>query len=156
MKGLTIDEMELRAVEIDSKLPRLYRCFTGERHVYDPLMPERLLRFAMTGKSRSAFAGLMLVSRQTLYNWREMHPEFREAWEIFEYVRQNVLEEQLLAAQKSGPVVARLRALSRVDGRTWGDKKEVVIGGEKVDREVDPEKAYLFMLNGEAEGGGAD
>jgi hypothetical protein len=155
-KQLTVEEIELRTLMVDARLPALWRQFTSERNIYDHLMPERLLRFALTGKSKSAFAGEMLVSRQTLYNWREMYPDFRDAWEIFNSVRQNVLENQLLSSSKSGPIVARLRALSKIDKASWGDSKSVEVnpGVTPADREKDPEKAYLFMLNGEEADGG--
>jgi len=43
---------------------------------------ERLIEHMSEGMSFEAFAGVISVTRKTLYNWKEKHEEFLEAHEI--------------------------------------------------------------------------
>lgn len=51
----------------------------GRPSLYDPKYCEMLLTHLDAGLSFDAFGGLIGVTRQTLYNWAEVHPEFFDA-----------------------------------------------------------------------------
>lgn len=46
---------------------------------YEPVFCERVIEFLKDGFSLAAFAGEIGVSRATVYNWVDAHPEFMDA-----------------------------------------------------------------------------
>lgn len=49
---------------------------------YRPEYCEQLIEHMSEGKSYEAFAAKIRTSRETLYNWEEVHPEWKEAKKI--------------------------------------------------------------------------
>lgn len=56
----------------------------GAPDKYEPRFCQMLIDHMREGLSIHAFGGVVLVSRQTLYNWLDKYPEFKEAKEIGE------------------------------------------------------------------------
>lgn len=85
---------------------------TGRPTKYDPSYCEMLIRDMEDGYSVEAFAGLIGVSKQTLYNWFDQYPEFLDAKEIglsksrryFEGKGNTGLEHQVIRCEQSGTV----------------------------------------------------
>lgn len=53
----------------------------GRPSAYDPVFCGAIIDFMAEGYSVAAFAGHVRVSRQTIYNWADQHPEFLDALE---------------------------------------------------------------------------
>jgi len=51
----------------------------GRPSQYDPALCDDAREFIAQGFSLTAFAGHLGVSRQTVYNWADQHPEFLDA-----------------------------------------------------------------------------
>lgn len=49
---------------------------------YKPEYAQQLLEHVKSGRSYISFAAECGVSVSTLYEWRDKHPEFKEAWQI--------------------------------------------------------------------------
>lgn len=49
---------------------------------YDPSFTDQAIEFLSQGYSLMALAGHFGVTRKTIYNWKESHPDFAEAVEI--------------------------------------------------------------------------
>lgn len=54
----------------------------GQPSKYKPEYCEELIKHMEGGLSFEAFGGVVSVSRQTLYEWRDKHPEFNEAFKL--------------------------------------------------------------------------
>lgn len=153
--SITVEEAQQRALQLDRDLDEkgvvLPRPLNSSRTLYDLTMPERLLRFAMTGMSKGAFAGALMIHPNTLLNWCRLYPEFKEAYELFDYVRQHRLEMDALTMDEAPMIAVRLRALSRLDSG-WVDRKEVGIGGAgepiRVSHDAKPSEVYRHFIEG--------
>lgn len=63
-----------------SALPEGY--VFGRPTDYKPEFCEQLIKHCSEGLSFESFAGKILVTRKTLYNWRESHEDFLHAAEV--------------------------------------------------------------------------
>lgn len=81
------------------------------------------------GLSLTAFAGDIGVSRATINNWMEEHPEFLEAVKIGQGKRTAYLERGLLSSDMGPRVTARIFALKNAAPEEWKDKREVEHSG---------------------------
>lgn len=83
------------------------------------------------GYSLTAFAGMIGVHRDTLYEWAKVHDEFSDALKRHKAKRVFKLETDLLSAEATGPyVTARIFALKNADPDEWRDKREYEHTGE--------------------------
>ena len=55
---------------------------TGRPTQYDPGYCPMLIEHMREGYSLESFGGVISKGKQTLYNWRDKHPDFRDAIEI--------------------------------------------------------------------------
>lgn len=77
------------------------------------------------GFSKTALAGHLKVSRQTLLNWCDAHPEFLGAVKEGEAMRTAKLEHDLLSAPDGPTVISRIFALKNAAPDEWRDRREV-------------------------------
>lgn len=49
---------------------------------YDPSFCADIIKHCQEGGSITSFAGVVGVTKQTLYNWMDAHPDFKEAAEV--------------------------------------------------------------------------
>jgi DNA-binding XRE family transcriptional regulator len=92
---------------------------------YDPAFCEMVVDSMSAGYSKTATAGKLGVTKQTLLNWCEKHPEFFDAVKLGEVLRTAKLEEDLLGATEGPKVTSRIFALKNAAPDEWRDKREV-------------------------------
>lgn len=100
----------------------------GRPTLYDPKYCDEIRDFMAQGYSIAGFAGSIRVSRQTIYQWRDDHPEFSDAlneakalsalwWE------RNAIEIAT-GASNGNSAMAIFGLKNRVAGE-WRDKQEI-------------------------------
>lgn len=87
---------------------------------------EMLLETMKEGYSFETFAYDIGVTKQTLYNWCTMFPEFAEAKAVGIEASRKVLESNILRDAKKGNVVASIFMLKKRFPKEYGDKQDVV------------------------------
>ena len=103
----------------------------GRPTKYDPKFCEVAIEFMGQGFSKTALAGHIGVSRDTLHEWASVNPRFSDAIKIAVTGRVLKLETDLLGAD-SGPVVtSRIFALKNAAPDEWRDKPEEKETGDK-------------------------
>lgn len=117
----------------------------GRPSKYDPAYCEALANHFSGGFSYESFAGVVGVSKQTLYDWEKAHPEFLDAKKDNEAKSQFVWEQRLnsLACTGEGNATAIIFGLKNRASDSWRDKVETEHSGhirtERVERViVDP------------------
>ena len=96
----------------------------GRPTKYDPKFCEIAIEVMSRGFSKTALAGHIGVSRDTLLEWARVHPTFSGAIGIAVTGRVLKLETDLLGAD-SGPIVtSRIFALKNAAPDEWRDKPE--------------------------------
>src|SRR5215471_18617733 len=71
------------------------------------------------GRSLTAFAGSIGVSKDSVYRWITDYPDFAEAVEQARAARVNALENKMLEAEKMHEVTASIFALKNADPEEW-------------------------------------
>lgn len=84
----------------------------GQPTRYRPEYCAQVIEYMGEGHGLAAFAGLIGVSFQTVYNWEKAFPEFKEACDIGRGKRIGVIENTL-NKPKSGPQAATAIFLSK-------------------------------------------
>jgi hypothetical protein len=99
----------------------------GRPSKYDPAFVEQVVPFMSQGFSTTALAGHLGVSRQTLYNWMDQHPEFFDAIKEGSAASAVWWEECLRAAALSGQgnATAAIFGLKNRASDDWRDRKDV-------------------------------
>lgn len=98
----------------------------GRPTTYDPAMCDEVLPFMEQGYSTTALAGHLGVSRQTVYNWMDEHPEF------FDAVKQGMAASAIWwenclrnnASNGDGNATAAIFGLKNRAADDWRDKRE--------------------------------
>ena len=98
------------------------------------------MEFMGQGYSKTAFAGSIGVSRDTILEWAKGYPEFSGAVKQGEAARTRFLEMELLSADTGPRVTSRIFALKNACPAEWRDKQELEHtgkeGGPIVHREI--------------------
>lgn len=97
----------------------------GRPSDYDPAFCADVIEYMKAGYSKTAAAGLLGVTKQTLLNWCDAHPEFFDAVKRGEVLRTAKLEGDLLGASDGPTVTSRIFALKNAAPDEWRDKREV-------------------------------
>lgn len=82
------------------------------------------------GFSLTAFAGEIGVSRETVYEWARVHPEFSDAVKRAKAKRLRFLEERLLNGDTGPRVTSHIFALKNAEPEEWRDKREHEVTGK--------------------------
>src|SRR5690554_3298607 len=97
----------------------------GRPTKYTDAMPDALYNAMADGKSITQFAAKIGVSRSTVYEWAEQHPEFSDALtrgkEVGEAYWENELQGMMYSKEANAPLV-KLYFANRFG---WTDKQEV-------------------------------
>lgn len=97
-----------------AKLPR------GRPSKYDPAYCQAVIEDARLGFSLSAFAGGIEVDRDTITEWRKVHPEFDQACKTAKAVRSRYLETGIMKEDIASPAMnARKLALANCAEEDW-------------------------------------
>ena len=86
---------------------------------YRPEYCDQVIAFMAQGYSLTAFAGSILVSRETIYAWGRAHREFADALNRARPARVTALETKLLTCKAGGVVAASIFALKNADPVEW-------------------------------------
>lgn len=95
----------------------------GRPSTYDPAYCEQVVEFMAQGYSLTAFAGSIRVARSTVHEWMERHPEFADAVKTAHGARTATLEREMLMADSSPRVTARIFALKNAAPDEWRDRQ---------------------------------
>jgi DNA-binding XRE family transcriptional regulator len=91
----------------------------GRPTLYDPSYCQIAIDFMAQGYSQTALAGHLSISKDTLYEWMKVHPEFSDAIKIARPKRVMALEIGMLNTESSAVVNARKFALINADKEEW-------------------------------------
>ncbi len=98
----------------------------GRPSEYRETFCESVVEFMGKGFSLTAFAGKIGVSRECIYEWARVHPEFSDAVKMAQSARVTSLEEGLLDQSLFGPqITARIFALKNAAPLDWRDRHEI-------------------------------
>jgi hypothetical protein len=97
----------------------------GRPTKYEPRFCEEVESLMRLGYSKTAAAGAIGVSRDTLLEWAKEIPEFSGAVKRGEAARTHKLETDLLLAPDGPNVTSRIFALKNAAPEEWKDKREV-------------------------------
>lgn len=117
----------------------------GRPTKYNPDYCDGVVADGALGFSLTAYAGLIGVDRDTITEWRKVHPEFDAACRHAMAVRARFLEGGMMERDVPAPAMnARKFALVNCAPTDWRDKIDTVISGpdggpvriEKIERVV--------------------
>lgn len=111
----------------------------GRPSLYRPQYCADVVEAMGAGHSFTAFAGMIGVSKDTLYEWKRTHPEFAEASEVAKPARLLFLERRLLEADTTQKVSSSIFALKNADPSEWREKQTVTVAG-------DPKKPFQIQV----------
>lgn len=100
----------------------------GRKTDYNPDYIELVIDYLSKGKTLESFAGVIRVSRTTLYNWRKLYPEFDEAVDIGQSAALAKWEDLLIANAEEGTgssATCIYGTKNRSRDGSWRDKVEV-------------------------------
>lgn len=97
----------------------------GRPSKYDPAYCAEVIQAGTRGFSLTAFAGMILVARDTLSEWMNVHPDFSAAIKIHAAARTAFLEGRLIGAASSPVVISSIFALKNAAPGEWREKQEV-------------------------------
>lgn len=92
---------------------------------YRPEYCEMVIEAMASGVSLTAFAGMLRVSKDTVYEWMTRHSEFSDAVSRGKPARLLHLERKLLAARYGAQCSAAIFALRNADPTEWRDIRSV-------------------------------
>jgi DNA-binding XRE family transcriptional regulator len=98
----------------------------GRPSEYLPEYGEMILDLMAAGLSITAAAGEIGVSRRTVYDWEDKHPDFSHTIKIARAKRTLFLERRLLSATDSPTVTSSIFALKNACPDEWRDKHDPV------------------------------
>ena len=103
----------------------------GRPSTYDPAYCKQAVDFLAQGYSITAFAGSIGVSRQTVYQWAEDHPEFSDALNTARAVSALWWENRLrdVAETNEGNATAAIFGLKNRAADEWRDKQHTELTG---------------------------
>jgi hypothetical protein len=97
----------------------------GRPSLYRPEYCEMVVQAMATGVSLTAFAGMIGVSKDAVYEWMVQHSEFSNAVARGKPARLLHLERKLLAARYGAQCSAAIFALRNADPTEWRDIRSV-------------------------------
>ena len=113
----------------------------GRPTEYKPEYCQQLIDHMAEGFSFESFAGLLGVSKQTIYNWLEHFPEFVDAKKAgFEASR--LTWEKIgkkIADEGSGNATAFIFNMKNRFREDWNDKQQIEHSGAKVSLHIEPD-----------------
>lgn len=101
----------------------------GAPSKYTPDIGRKILEYMEQGYSLVAAAAHVEIGRQTVYDWKAAHPEFKALIELGMSKRQAHWEKEALETQ-SGPRVTMIsKALAGTKDSSWSDSQSLEITG---------------------------
>jgi len=91
--------------------------------------PEQAARLCQLGATDMELAEFFDVSKQTIYNWKERFPEFRDAIRLAKFEADMKVTESLYNKALAGDVTACIYWTKNRRPDLWRDRKEVEHSG---------------------------
>jgi transposase-like protein len=110
---------------------------------------ERALELMLMGQTDTQIAKALGITRQTLYNWRNLDARFMQALTERRSILRDQMREQLLELSQDA-IKAVKAALACKDERVQLQAAKMVLSMLKVDREDALEESSLLNLLGQA------
>ena len=108
----------------------------GRPTLYKPEYCDTVVSLMSEGYDVAACAGYLRVSRRSIYEWIDVHPEFSHAVEIGRGARLFAFQRKLLTTQIGVGVTAAIFGLKNADPDNWQDRynttSEVTVRVEKL------------------------
>ncbi|WP_445215479.1 hypothetical protein ACKWRH_23660 [Bradyrhizobium sp. Pa8] len=103
----------------------LVRVGPGRPSEYRPEYCQLVIEAMGTGISVGAFAGVVGVAVDTVYEWMKRHPEFSEAVSRARGKQLLAWEQKLIRSKKGAETMASIFALKNIAPATWRDVRNV-------------------------------
>lgn len=125
----------------------------GRPSVWSDAYCDEVISYMASGYSITAFAGMIGVSRETIYAWKREKPLFSDALTKAHAKRMLWWEERLkgLASDGTGNAAAIIFALKNLSPEDWRDKHEIVQSGTITHTHGFNEEAMSAMSRDELE-----
>jgi hypothetical protein len=94
----------------------------GRPSLYRPEYCQRAIDYMGQGFSLTALAGHLGMSKDAIYDWINLYPDFRHAVNMGRAARVAALEAKLLATSQGVGVTAAIFALKNADPDEWQDR----------------------------------
>jgi hypothetical protein len=94
----------------------------GRPSLYRPEYCQRAIDYMGQGFSLTALAGHLGMSKDAIYDWINLYPDFRHAVNIGRAARVAALEAKLLSTSQGVGVTAAIFALKNADPDEWQDR----------------------------------
>lgn len=101
----------------------------GRPSKYSPHYCDEVVAAMGEGLSLTAFAGMIGVSKDTVYEWIKEHPDFSDAVSRARPKRLMYLERRFLDAETGARASTHQFALKNADRDEWRDKQDVEHSG---------------------------
>jgi hypothetical protein len=95
----------------------------GRPSLYKPEYCEMVIEAMAEGFSLTAFAGMIRVSRDAVYDWMRQHPDFSNAVSRADPARQLWWERKMMRAKKGAEASTSMFALKNIAPSDWRDVK---------------------------------
>lgn len=115
------------APEIDIEETR--KRMAGRPTKYTDDIGLKIIEEMKKGFSLAAAAAAFDISRQTIYDWKDRHPEFDELVKVAMVHRQRFLEERLMSTQSGAVVTSTMFALKNAGAADWREKQDIELSG---------------------------
>lgn len=97
----------------------------GQPTLYRPEYAVMVAEDMAKGFTLAAFAGLIGVARDTVYEWVKRHPDFSDAVNRGKAGQQRAYERKLLTADRGGEVAAAIFGLKNIAPQDWREVRTV-------------------------------
>src|SRR6476660_1459006 len=94
----------------------------GRPTLYRPEYCQRAIEYMGQGFSLTALAGHLGMSKDAIYDWINLYPDFRHAVNMGRAARVAALETKLLSTSQGVGVTAAIFALKNADPDEWQDR----------------------------------
>src|SRR6478672_162968 len=94
----------------------------GRPTLYRPEYCQRAIDYMRQGYSVTALAGHLGMSKDAIYDWINLYPDFRHAINMGRAARVAALEAKLLSTSQGVGVTAAIFALKNADPDEWQDR----------------------------------
>lgn len=103
----------------------------GRPTKYSDAYPSELIDHMSQGFSFASFSGVIGVTRETIYEWTRVHPEFSDALKIGRAKGMALWEERLAkqASLSGGNTAAIIFAMKNLYQDDWSDRQQTEISG---------------------------
>lgn len=113
---------------------------TGRPTLYRPEYCDMVIEHMGKGHSLTAFAGLIRVNVDTIYEWQARRPDFSEAVTIGRAARVNALEHRAFNVKNGGEAAIAIFALKNADPNEYAEVRKLTVEHNVTARQMTTEQ----------------